>query len=125
MIATTEEYIKALLQVRKTRLFENKKYILMLKAQYSSPNHTITATQLADAAGYANYNAANLYYGSLGRAIAEALNYEPPKHKNGDPAWFFSISTDNKPSEDTIDGHYEFVMRTEFAEALKQMKWVK
>jgi hypothetical protein len=37
--------------------------VAMLKAHFRAPDQTITATELAKAAGYARYSAANLQYG--------------------------------------------------------------
>lgn len=41
----------------------------MLAAHYRAPNKIITATQLAKAAGYADYRGANIQYGALGKLI--------------------------------------------------------
>ncbi len=125
MVASKEEFIKALLKVRDNGKIRNTKFLDMLRAQYSAENHAITATRLAEAAGYENYNAANLQYGTLGHEIADALNYQPPKRKNGEPMWFWTISSGKDVSEKNIDGHYEFVMRPELVAALEEMKWVK
>lgn len=124
MVATKEEFQQALLKLRDKSRFRNTKYLDLLKAQYSSPNHTITATKLAEAVGYANYNAANLQYGSLGHELAEVLGYTPPERSNGEPIWFWTISTGNDVESDP-SGHYEFVMRPELVEALEGMRWVK
>lgn len=125
MIASKEQYIDALLKLRDKSRLRNTKYLAMLKAQYVAPKHTITATQLAESVKYENYNAANLHYGTLGREIAEILGYQPPKRKNGEPIWFWVLSGGNEASDKTQNGHYEFVMRPELADALRDMKWVK
>jgi 5-methylcytosine-specific restriction enzyme A len=52
-------------------------YIKMLLAHYFSPEKTLTATQMAKAMGYKNFNAANLHYGRLGRIIGEKLGWNP------------------------------------------------
>lgn len=78
MIAKSEQYIEALLKLRDSKRLRNTKFLDMLKTQYSMPNHTITATQLAEAVGFQNYNATNLQYGTLGKEVAGYLNYEPP-----------------------------------------------
>ncbi|AKO52525.1 hypothetical protein ABA45_08930 [Marinobacter psychrophilus] len=124
MIATKEEFQQALLKLRDKSRFRNTKYLDLLKAQYSSPNHTITATKLAQAVGYENYNAANLQYGSLGHELAEVLGYKPPERNNGEPMWFWTISTGSEAESDSA-GHYEFAMRLELVQALEGMKWVK
>lgn len=125
MIAKSEEYIDALLKLRDLKRFRNTKFVHMLKAQYSMPNHTITATQLAEAVGFQNYNATNLQYGTLGKEVARHLGYEPPKRSNGESIWFWMLSSGNEASGSTMDGHYEFVMRPELVKALETMNWVK
>lgn len=125
MIASSEKYIEALLKLRDSKRLRNTKFLDMLRAQYAMPKHTITATQLAEAVGFENYNATNLQYGTLGKEISSFLAYEPPKRKNGEPIWFWVLSSGNEASENTADGHYEFVMRPELAQALETMKWVK
>lgn len=124
MVATKEAYQQALLKLRDKSRFRNTKYLDLLRIQYSAPEHTVTATKLAQAAGYENYNAANLQYGSLAHEVAEILNYEPPKRKNGEPMWFWTLSSGSDQGLDE-DGHYEFVMRPELVEALQNMKWVR
>lgn len=125
MIASSEQYISALLKLRDSKRLRNTKFVDMLKAQYAMPNHTITATQLAEAVGFHNYNATNLQYGTLGKEIAGYLSYEPPKRGNGESIWFWVLSSGNEASESTMDGHYEFVMRPELVQALETMRWVR
>ena len=125
MVATKKDYIGALLKLRDKGKFRTTKYLDLLRAQYSSEQHTITATRLAEAVGFENYNAANLQYGSLAHEVADILGYQPPKRANGEPMWHWTLSSGNEASDDTIDGHYEFVMRTELVAALEEMKWVK
>ena len=125
MVANKEQYIDALLKVRDKGKLRNTKFLQMLRAQYESPNHTITATKIAEKVGYENYNAANMQFGTLGHEIADVLGYVPPSRKKGEPMWFWTISSGNDASPETIDGHYEFVMRPELVAALEEMKWVK
>lgn len=73
-VATSEQYIKAILKIRDKKMLPES-HIEMLKAQYRAPNSTITATQLADAVNFPNYNSANLQYGTLACNIADALGY--------------------------------------------------
>ena len=42
----------------------------LFRAHYSAPNHTLTSTELADAAGYKGWQGANLQYGLLGKSCA-------------------------------------------------------
>ena len=120
-----EAYKKALLKLRDDDHLSNTKYLQMLKAQYTSENHTITATNLALSVGFKNFNAANLQYGTMAHLIADYVGYNPPSRKNGEPMWFFTLSDGNEASDETVDGHFEFVMWPELVEALKELKWVK
>ncbi|SHO56981.1 hypothetical protein [Vibrio quintilis] len=125
-IATKEDFIKALISLRdKSRFCDTTSYLEMLRAQAKSDNQTITSTKLAEALGFPNYNTANLKYGLLGHELADALNFKPHSRKDGTPVWFWSISTGNAASEETLDGHYEFVMRPELYEALLEIRWVR
>lgn len=125
MIATKEEYQKALLKLRDKGRFRTTKYLDMLRVHYKADSHTITAGKLAEAVGYENFNAANLQYGSLGYEVAGILGYTPPNRSDGTPTWFWSIASGNEASNKTIDGHYEFVLRPELIAALEAMKWVR
>jgi predicted HNH restriction endonuclease len=96
----------------------------LLRTQYRMPNHTITARQLADQLGLASYSESNLRYGALAHAIANVLQYVPPRRTTGDkePIWLFTISIWEDGGED--EGEFEFTMRPELADALEQMRWV-
>jgi len=124
MIANKDEYKKAILIARDNKVFFENKLLDMLRAQYNSDNHTITATSLAHDIGYKDFSASNLLYGGLGHKIADILGYTPPKRKDGTPRWYWTLST-TSDSQDDDDGHYEFTMRPELVTALEEMKWVK
>jgi hypothetical protein len=72
----------------------NSGQIAMLRAHYSAQDHTLTATQLSRAAGYAGYESANLHYGKLGRELAEMLEWQPHGNKADDSAWTYALATD-------------------------------
>lgn len=103
----------------------------MLAAHLSSQDRLITATQLAQAAGYTNWSAANLQYGKLGRRLAEELNYNPPNRKNGTTIWTYSLATspdDGDLEEEQLysllergleNPHFEWLLRPQVAEALR------
>lgn len=126
--ATKEQYIKALLEVRDASYFNSKKHpnnLLMLQIQCKADNQTITATQLAHAIGYDNHRAANAAYGRLAHFVADALGYTPPIRKyDGEPMWQMTLSSVNKPGDDTIGEHFEFVLHETLKDALVEMKWV-
>jgi hypothetical protein len=55
----------------------------MLKSHFHAPDQTMTATELAKAAGYANYNATNLQYGKVGQMLYDVVPTKLIKRKNG------------------------------------------
>jgi len=121
---TAEQYLKALRGVESEGHFDNSKYRDMLVAQYQAEDHVITATQLSEAAGYANYNAANLQYGTLAKHVAGHLGYLPPKRTNGERMWWFTLSDGNKNIEEADDNHFQFIMRHGLVKALEKLNWV-
>lgn len=124
MVATKGQYQNTFLKIRDKGRLRNTKYLGMLRAQYACPNHTITATKIAEAVGYENYYAANLQCGTLGMKLPRYMGYVLLKRDNGEPMWFWTLSSGNDASDETLDGHYEFVMRPQLVAVLEDMKWV-
>lgn len=121
-IASAEQFKKALLIVRDKNLPSS--HFAMLRAQCRAPSATITATQLAAAAEYENYNAANLQYGTLAMNVAAALGYTPEeKHADGSPCWWTTLSYSNEDQAEENTGHFQFIMRPELVTALLEMRW--
>jgi hypothetical protein len=90
------------------------KHLDLLQAHCEAPRRTRTASQLAEAVGYANGNAVNLQYGSLAHRVATELGVaEPPG------LWLFSL-VDWAGSFDA-KGHTGFVLRKPVAEALSRL----
>ena len=86
-----------------------------LQAHYSSPGRASTATKLAWAAGYKNFNALNLQYGTLARRVGEALGI------NG--ATLGLLLEFIEPYSLTNE-HWILLMRPELADALRELRWV-
>jgi hypothetical protein len=120
-IATAEQFKVALLALRDKNLPDS--HLAMLKAQCKSPHQTITATKLAEAAGYQNYNAANLQYGTLAFNVAGHLNFSPEKRPDGTPRWWTTLSYSVGGSGEPETGQFEFIMRPELVAALREMRW--
>ncbi len=92
----------------------------MLKAHYHAPNRKLTSSQLAEAAGFQHFYAANTQYGTLGGLIARYLEINPPgKYKDGKPLWITTITEENSESVENDTGHYQHILRNEVAEALE------
>lgn len=113
----------------------NEGYRAMLRAHLAAPDHMITATELADAAGYQSYSGANLHYGYLARCVAEELGINPPKRADGSTMWTTAIAYPRGEGGDNLegeqlhdmwerradDGHFEWMMRPQVVEALRKL----
>ncbi|NDJ25763.1 DUF262 domain-containing protein [Nostoc sp. B(2019)] len=102
---------------------------LMLKAHYHAPTQTITATGLAQAARYENYNGANLQYARIGELIANHLNYLPPEHENnGKPFWLWMLASGYwktiRDSENHTQREWQWQLRPQVVQALEDLDWV-
>lgn len=124
MALSTPQYVDALSTLEHAGFLANNRLRDLLVAQYGAPEKTITASQMADAVGYQDYRGANLQYGLLARKVAEHVGFQPPKGKNGKIKWFTTLSCGNQPSDETIDGQFEFVMHASLAKAVEQLGWV-
>jgi hypothetical protein len=94
----------------------------MLNAHRAAPDRIMTATELAKAAGYANYSAANIQYGILGRKLAEELEWTPPAF-GGVPIWTFALATgadgDTRAESEPIGlENWRWQLRSEVNDAL-------
>lgn len=121
-IASPEQFKQALLTLRDKNLPSS--HFNMLRAQCRAPGTKITATQLAKAAEYENYNAANLQYGTLAFNVAAALGFTPQAQRaDGSLCWWTTLafSEENQAEEGT--GHFQFIMRPELVTALREMRW--
>ena len=114
-IPTAEEFVEAINAVKPT-----DGQWAMLKAHFRAPERKLTSTQLAEAADYEHFYAANTQYGSLGSNIAHYLNFTPPgKYDDGKPLWITTITEDNHDNSEEDTGHFQHILREEVAEALK------
>ncbi len=121
-IATVEQFKRALLALRDKNLPES--HLTMLKAQCRSPEGKITSTRLAEAAGFENYNAANLQYGTLGFNLAGILSFNPERRRrDGTPMWWTTLSYSEGGAAEPETGQFQFIMRPELMAALQEMKW--
>jgi len=114
-IPTPQEFAEALSSVKPSDAQWE-----MLKAHYHAPNKKLTSSQLAEAAGFQHFYAANTQYGTLGGLIARHLGITPPgKYKDGKPLWITTITLENSKSIESDTGHYQHILRNEVAEALE------
>lgn len=119
-IITVQQFVDALNGL----LAENgltEAHVKMLTAQCRARGAAITATELAKAANYKNYSAANLQYGTLAHIISDKLGYTPPNYPNGKSMYWTTLSTAGAGKSE----HFQFVMRRELVKALKIIKLVE
>jgi hypothetical protein len=110
-----EEYKTAILVILKE---DHKNWVKMLKAHYFAENNTITATALAEAAGYKNYVGVNSQYGNLAYKLCELLKYEPSeRNKENKPIWTFALATGEQKDE------WEWTLRPQVQKALEELAW--
>lgn len=109
-------------------------YMAMLRAHLAAPDQLISATRLAQAAGYAGYEGANLHYGKLGQRVADEIGFDPPKRADGTEIWTCAIARDPtldtefpdtsllQSLERTLDvPHFEWQMRPQVVQALRAL----
>jgi len=111
---STEETTKALYRIW-PKISAGQK--AMLVAHQKADGQRITATQLAQAAGYANYSAANLQYGLLGALLFAEMPEELPRRADGTPIMTCAIATGDAADKDAED-HWVWKMRPHIYDAL-------
>ena len=89
----------------------------LLRAHYSAPNRSVTARRLAIAVGLANFNAANLHYGKLGRLLFSVLG----KPAGADNVF---ILANLVPPGERGNKEWLWVMRPQVAQALQLLGFV-
>jgi hypothetical protein len=86
-----------------------------LRAHYAAPGRALTATRLAEAAGYVNYGGVNLRYGLLAARIGEEM---------GNRGARLSFLVDFVRPKEVTNREWVLVMQPHFATALKRAGWV-
>lgn len=91
---------------------------LMLVKHYRAPEHTVTASQLAEMVGYPNWRTVNLQYGLFAQKLADRLGWvlPPDAQSSYAVAWFEKSEGDEE--------HWQWHMHPELAEALVALRWV-
>ena len=84
----------------------------LLKAHYMAPNHTATATELADLVGYDGYTSVNRWYGEFAGLLCGELDV---------PHDFSTLLASALPGEP--DGHLQLVLAPALVEALDELCW--
>jgi hypothetical protein len=90
--------------------------LAMLKAHYHAENQAMTATELANAAGYASYHPANLHYGNIGKSLYELAPIELRTYKDGTPIYTFYLAVALTDAED--EQYWNWKLRPEVSNAI-------
>lgn len=90
---------------------------VMLQAHAAAGDAGLTATELAEVAGYRNFNTANLHYGKAGRLMAEAMDVTAPESRLRDDLVQTGILAHGGTPR--ADGEFVWVMHPELREALR------
>ena len=118
-VATVEEYVRYFAQHPPA-----EHALAMLRAHATAPEGVMTATELAEAAGWPSYTSANVHYGNLGRDVAQTLHLTlPPIGENGSPVWTMALADDAGLRDEA--GRWRWRMHPELVEALKALAIVQ
>ena len=91
----------------------------LLALQAHAERRIMTATALAQAASWPNYNSANLIYGSLGRDVGDALNLDLPEREGTrDRIGTYALADDAGRGGDPESGEFEWAIRPEVVEGM-------
>jgi hypothetical protein len=120
---TTSQIEAALTQLLEDHSRQTGNGLAMLKAHYHSPGQTISAVQLAKAAGYDSYNQGNQQYGRFAHKLADLMRHVPALNAEGALRWTYALCTAS-PQKD-LKGHFEWVLRPEVACALENLGLVQ
>ena len=93
----------------------------MLESHLRAPNHTATATELAEKMGYPNYGTVNMLYGSLAATVTAKLNLNKVDWSvpDGEPQSVSLVIFDRTGPEE----HWKWIMRPELVDALTDLGW--
>ena len=117
LVPTPQEYELAL---KATGLAEGQ--IRMLTANAVAGDAGLTASQLANAGGYADYSTANLLYGKAGRAMAERMGWKVPasRLRDGEDGPTTVLAAWRPTPEDPAQDGF-WIMYPELREALTKL----
>lgn len=117
-LPTKEQYIGGLRMIRDK---VTEKQMMLLRTHYHSAFHTATMTELAEAAGFPNYSAANMQYGLFARKLMEAIGLPAPTH-GGHQLWMNALAYGIDRTKFGLS--MQIVMWPDFASALKELEMV-
>ncbi len=99
--------------------------VRLLKFHFSQPGYLTTAPAMAKAMRYANFNAANLQYGSLAKALVTSMNwdYKLVDKDDGSVADAICAIVKLDPPSPPEFPYWTWTLWSEAVEALKELGW--
>lgn len=104
------EYVAAF-RALESQITQNQRR--MLELHHAAPGRLVSATRLAEEAGFPNFNAANLQYGLLGKGICKHLAVSLPTD--------LGILVTFVPPGEASNEHWLWGMRPNVAQALEDV----
>ncbi len=110
-MSTTANFTAAMLRLRRPAPSIRK----MLRFHLRAPNQVSIARELATKAGFKNWRAVNLHYGTLGKRLSRELGTVPAN---------LSLLVRFVPPGKLTNKEWLVMMRPEFAAALRKSTWI-
>jgi hypothetical protein len=120
---TTRQIEAALIKLLEAPSRKTGNGLAMLKAHYHCPGQTISAVQLANAAGYDNYSTGNEHYGWFAHKLADLMGYVPARNAEGVLRWTYALCTASAQTDQ--QGHFQWVLRPQVSSALENLGLVQ
>jgi hypothetical protein len=122
-IATVRRYMAAFQSLDSQGKLKDE-HKAMLAGHFYAPGHLLSTSSLSAAAGRPpKPQYANSAYGTLGRWLSAELGYRPPTRKSdGKPIQTMALAVETSATTD--DGHFQWHLRPEVAQALIGLGWV-
>jgi hypothetical protein len=103
----------------------NNSQFAMLRAHYHAPEHCLTPTALAEAAGYKDIGGVNLWYGFLGQWLFEIMTtpLDLMLYDDGSPVYTSVLASwIPDPTSDQLNhGHHVWKLHDEVVTAIEEM----
>lgn len=93
--------------------------LAMLKAHYLAADQTVTAGELAEAAGYGSFSGANLHYGLIGKTLQEISPIKLLKRTDGTDIYTYYLAEAATESED--EGFWRWKLRPEISDVIREL----
>ncbi len=114
-LPTKAEFASALKRMQKP----GRSQLRFLQEHVRAPGRALTATCLAQVAGYRNHGGINLQYGLLAKRIREEIG-----RTIGPGEDYLSLLVDFVRPRSVTNTEWVMVMHPQFADALKEAGWV-